>query len=97
MKAILFEIFKTSLEEVVFPEKLQIAKVIAIFKKGEEKNVENYQPVEHFMYNRLYKYFINNNLLHKNQFAFQINNSTKHATLQFTRDIAQKLILANLH
>ena len=25
----------------------------------------------------------------KNQFGFQINNSTEHAILQFTRDIAQ--------
>ena len=40
-------------------------------------------------YNRLYEYFTNNNLLHENQFSFQINNSTEHAILQFTRDIAQ--------
>ena len=33
--------------------------------------------------------FMNNNLLHENQFGFQINNSTEHAILQFTRDIAQ--------
>ena len=32
---------------------------------------------------------MNNNLLHENQFSFQINNSTEHATLQYTRDIAQ--------
>ena len=41
------------------------------------------------MYNRLREYFMNNNLLHKNQFGFQINNSTEHAILQFTRDIVQ--------
>ena len=38
---------------------------------------------------RLYEYFMDNNLLHENQFGFQINNSTEHAILQFTRDIAQ--------
>ena len=32
---------------------------------------------------------MNNNLLHENQFGFQINNSTEHAMLQFTCDIAQ--------
>ena len=32
---------------------------------------------------------MNNNLLHENQFGFQINNSTEHAILQFTRDIVQ--------
>ena len=30
-----------------------------------------------------------NNLLHENQFGFQINNSTEHAILQFPRHIAQ--------
>ena len=32
---------------------------------------------------------MNNNFLHEIQFGFQTNNSTKHAILQFTRDIAQ--------
>ena len=43
------------------------------------------------MYNRLYEYFMNNNALHKNQFGFQINNSTEHAILQFTRDVSQNV------
>ena len=60
IKVILFKIFKASLEEVVFPEKLKIAKVIPIFKKGDK---ENYRPIsilavfpevlERIMYNRL--------------------------------------------
>ena len=33
IKVILFKIFKASLEEAVFPEKLKIAKVIPVFKK----------------------------------------------------------------
>ena len=37
----------------------------------------------------LYEYFMNSNLFHENQFGFQLNNSTEHAILQFTRDIAQ--------
>ena len=32
---------------------------------------------------------MNTNPLHENQFRFQINNSTEHGILQFTRDIAQ--------
>ena len=95
----LFKIFKASLEEAVFPEKLKIAKVIPVFKKGDKENIENYRPIsilpvfskvlERIMYNRLYEYFMNNNLLHENQFGFQINNSTEHAILQFTCDIVQ--------
>ena len=88
-------------KEAVFPEKLKIAKVIQVFKKCDKENVENYRPIsvlpvfsevlERIMYNRLYEYFMNNSLLHENQFGFQINNSTEHAILQFTRDIVQNV------
>ena len=96
-KVILFEIFNTSLEEAAFPEKLIIAKVVPLFKKGDKENLKNYQPIsilpvfskvlERIIYNCLYEYFINN----ENQFGFQIKNSTEHAILQFTRDIVQNL------
>ena len=33
--------------------------------------------------------YCNINLLHKNQFGFQIKNPTEHAILQFTRDNAR--------
>ena len=85
------------LNYLTFPEKLKIAKVIPVFKKGEKENVENYRPIfirpffskvlERIMYNLLYEYFMNNNFLHENQFGFQINNLTDHAILQLTRDI----------
>ena len=45
MKVILFKIFKASLEEAVFPEKPNIAKVIPVFKKGDKQNIENYRPI----------------------------------------------------
>ena len=99
IKVIFFKIFQASLEEAIFPEKFKIAKVIPAFKKDDKENIENYRPIsipsvfskvfERIMYNRLYEYFMNNNLLHENQFGFLINNLTKHATLQFARDIAQ--------
>ena len=101
IKVILFNIFKESLEEAVFPEKIKIAKVIPVFKKSDKENIENYRPIsilpvfykvlELIMYNLLYEYFMNNNLLHENQFGFQISNSTEHAILLFTRDIAQNV------
>ena len=71
-----YDSIKASLEEAVFPQKLKIAKVIP----GHKENVENYRiisilPVfskvlERIMYNRLYEYFMNNDLLHENQFGF---------------------------
>ena len=101
IKVILFKIFKAFLEEAVFPEKRKIAQIIPVFKKGDKENIENYRPIsilpvfskvlERIMYNLLYEYFMNNNLLPEHQFGFQINNSTEHAILQFTRDITQNL------
>ena len=41
------------------------------------------------MYSRLYVYFMNNNVLHENQFVLEVNNSTEHAILQFRHDIVQ--------
>ena len=37
--------FKASLEEAVFPEKLKFAKVIPVFKKGDKENFGNYRPI----------------------------------------------------
>ena len=45
--------------------------------------------LEPIIYNRLYEYFMNNNLIHENKFDSQLNNSTEHAILQFTCDIYQ--------
>ena len=97
IKVILFKISKASLEEAVFREKLKITKVIPVFKKGDKENIENYRAIsilpvfskvpELIMYNRFYKCFMNNNLLHESQFGFQVNNPTEHAILQFTRNI----------
>ena len=87
IKVILFKISKASLEEAVFREKLKIAKVIPVFKCDKEKyRAISILPVfpkvlERIMYNRFYECFMNNNLLHENQFCFQINISTEYAIL----------------
>ena len=44
IKVILFKLFKASLEEAVFPEKLN-HKSYSSLKKGDKENVENYRPV----------------------------------------------------
>ena len=104
MKVILLKIIKGSTEEAAFPEKL-IAVVIPVFKNAEKENVKNYRLIsilpifffkvlERIMDNRLYEYFMNNNLIHENQFCFQ-TCSTDHAILEATQDIAQNFENSN--
>ena len=62
IKDILFLIFKTSLQQGTFPNKLKIAKVTPLSKSGDAENVTNYRPIsvlpvfskifERIMYNR---------------------------------------------
>ena len=39
------------------------------------------------MYNRLYKYLLQNNLFYEKQFGFQASNSTEHAVIQLISQI----------
>ena len=83
----------------IFPDQLKIAKVTPIFKQGEGYLVSNYRPIsvlscfskilERVMYNRLYSFLINNNILYNKQFGFQKEHSTEHAILQLTNQILQ--------
>ena len=96
---ILKHIFNISLAKGVFPNKLNIARVIPIFKKGNNTLVTNYRPIsvlpcfskllEFIMYNRLYKHFVENNILYQKQFEFQNAHSAEHATLQLVNQITE--------
>ena len=104
---VILKIFKAPLEEAVFPKKFKIAKFIPVFKKGNKENIKNYRPIsilpvfskvlERIMYNRLYEYFMNNNLLHENQFGFQINDATEHTILQLHAILPKTLKMASLN
>ena len=97
LKNILFHIFKVSIKQGIFPDRLKIAGVTPIFKSGAKGNVSNYRPIsilpvfskvlERIMYNRVYNYLDCKGLLYEKQFGFQRNNSIEHPILQLTRDI----------
>ena len=96
---ILKHIFNISLAKGVFPDKLKIARLTPIFKKGQSTLVTNYKPIsvlpgfskllERIMYNRLYKFLVENNILYQKQFGFQNAHSTEHAILQLVNQIAE--------
>ena len=89
--------FESSLQRGTFPNGIKFARVSQIFKKDEEFLFTNYRPIsvlpcfskllERLIYNRLYKYLLQNNLLYEKQFGFQASNSTEHVVIQLLSQI----------
>ena len=76
----------------VFPDDLKFPKVTQIYKVGDSTDIINYRPItvlpcfsmilESLMYNGLYKYLIENNILYEKQFGFQNGYSSNDAIVQ---------------
>ena len=90
---ILKHIFSITLAKVVFPNnKLKIARVTPVFKKGNNTLVTNFRPIsvlscfskllELVMYSCFYKFLVEKNILYQKQFWFQNAHSTENAILQ---------------
>ena len=90
-------IFNLSIEKGIFPDQYKIAKVTPLFKKGDNVLMDNYRPIsvlpcfskilERIIYNRLYSFFSENNILYKKQFGFQKQHSTDHAIDHLVNEI----------
>ena len=80
-----------------FPNKLKLAKVTPVFKKGFRQDKDNYRPIsvlsifskifEKAMYKRLYSYLECHSILYPLQFGFRRKHSTNHALLSITESI----------
>ena len=78
----------------IFPDKLNIAKVVPIFKSGDCTLTNNYSPIsllpviskviEKIIYTQLSLYFESNKLFSDSQYGFRPNRSTEQATLELT-------------
>ena len=76
----------------IFPDKLKIAKVIPIFKKGDDTDLNNYRPIsllpaiskiiEKVIYNQTYNYFDHNKIFYAHQYGFRKQHSTELAVLE---------------
>ena len=81
----------------IVPNKLKLAKVTPVFKKGSRQDKDNYRPAsvlsifskifEKAMYKRLYSYLEYHSILHPLQFGFRWKHSTNHALLSITESI----------
>ena len=89
----LSEIINLSLTKSIVPDKMKIAKVIPLFKSGDNNIYKNYRPVsilpsfskilEKAVYNRFTDYLTKFNILNKNQYGFKQKHSTAMAILDF--------------
>ena len=79
-------IFNLSICNGIVPQKMKLAKVIPIFKKGDPCNVCNYRPIslltsiskilEKIVYSRTIKFLKVNNIFCETQFGFRKKHST---------------------
>ena len=93
----LTKIFNLATSTGTYPDNLKIAKVIPIFKKGDQTSVNNYRPIsilspinkifEKILYSRLIKYINKSKILYKFQFGFRKNHSTEHALIELVDQI----------
>ena len=90
-----------SFQSGIFPDKLKIAKVISIFKKGNPELPSNYRPIsllpifskifEKVMYKRLHRFLEIHKVLYSLQFGFQENHSIDHALVSLTEAVRSTL------
>ena len=88
-----------SLTKGIFPRQLKIAKVIPLFKSGDDMLFSNYRPVsilpifskilERIMYNRLLNYITK--LLNSNQFGFRQDHSAAMALICLVDKISKAI------
>ena len=97
----LAKIYNHSIEICDYPSELKIAKVIALFKKGEKSNPNNYRPIsllscfnklfEKLLCKRLVKVIERNQILFNYQYGFRKLHSTTLALIEFTDNIIRYL------
>ena len=85
-------IINQMLNSGIFPNRLKISKIIPVYKKGNANLLNNYRPIsllptiskifERVIYNQLYNYFIDNQLLSEQQYGFRAKHSTELAVLK---------------
>ena len=92
IKKLFLHILNASLQNEFFSNVFNIARATPLYKNGNNLNLQNYRPIsvltyfskilEKVMYNRLYKYFSDNNILYRKQFGFQGKLLTEPVIMQ---------------
>lgn len=87
-------IFNSSINTGIFPDEWKCSKVIPLFKQGERSDLTNYRPIsvipvvakvfERIIYNQVYAFLVDTNVLSNNQSGFRCLHSTVTALLEAT-------------
>ena len=90
----LCDIINDSFSIGVFPDLMELAKVIPLYKKNSPEDPTNYRPIsllsfvskiiEKLMHTRLYTFLEKYGILHSLQFGFRSKPSTLHALISLT-------------
>ena len=92
-------IFQNIIHTGIFPNKWKEANVTPVHKKKDKQLVSNYRPIsllplfakifERIVFKNLYNFFIDNNLITKNQSGFRPGDSGTNQLLSFVHEIHQ--------
>jgi len=95
------EIMNASILEGTFPSKLKLAKVVPVFKSGEDTDPNNYRPtsllfifnriLERLMYKGLKSFFEINSLFYESQYGFREKHPTQHALIHSVNRIQHNM------
>ena len=85
----------------IFPDELKLARVVPIFKSGDSSNINNYRPIsilpffskiyERLMYNDMFNFMNEKELIYKYQFGFRQKHSTQQAIITLVDKINKSL------
>ena len=99
-------IINQSLLTGIFPDKLNLAKVIPLYKKDNTHLIENYRPIsilpsiskvfEKSVYDQIYAYFTQHAYLSNSQYGFRKDHSTEYAILEIVDRIAYEVENGNV-
>ena len=95
----LTHVFNLSISAGIVPDDMKLAKVIPIFKKGDDKETCNYRPIslltclskilEKVIYSRTIDFLQYHNIFFDFQFGFREKHNTTHAILTLIDKITQ--------